>query len=225
MTRIPRLRMSLALAASAAIAMTALASPAHAVDPTPEQNAMLLQASDLPSSYGTPTDTSFTNVQKSAEFADACATPDGNAPGTTIPDQLNLFSDLDYPSGMSWIQSISVYKSKAQATKAFGQMVAKAVPKCQGSVTTTKGDDNITIPARTTTVSTKVKGGTIVSTLKATTKSGAKAPYADLYQRRLVARVGDAIESLLLDSPKPITAAQRATQDSTFAKLLARYNG
>jgi len=225
MTRLPRMRTSLIAAASAAIAVTALATPAFAVDPTPAQNAMLLQASDLPSSYGKPLDTSFTNVQKAGELADACFTPDGNAPGTTVADQLNLFADIDYPAQLTWIQSIYVYKSKAQATKAFGQMTTKAVPQCKGSKTTTKGDDDITIPARTTAVTAQVKDGIIVATLKATTKGGGTAPYADNYIRRLTARVGDAIESLQVDSPKPITAAMKATQDSTFAKLLARYNG
>lgn len=225
MTMTARLRLSLTLTATAAIAVIALAAPASAVDPTPAQNAMLLQASDLPSAYGTPTDQSFTNVQKAREFADACSTPTATPIGTSIADQLNLFSEIDYTSGLNWVQAISVYASKAQATKAFGQMSTRAVSKCQGSATTTKGDDDVTIPARTTSVSAKVKSGVIISTLKATSKSGGTAPYADLYQRRLVARVGDAIESLLLNSPKPITAAQRATQDSAFAKLLARYNG
>jgi hypothetical protein len=225
MTRIPTLRLSFALVASAAIAATALAAPAFAVDPTPAQNAMLLQASDLPSSYGTPADSSFTNVQKGGEYEIACFAADGDNPVSSVADRLNLFSDLDYPSGMSWLQSISVYKSKAQATKAFGQMATKAVPKCQGSFTTTKGDDNITIPARTTKTTAQVKNGIIVSTLKATSKDGGKSPYADGYIRRLMAQVGNAIESLQVDSPKPITAAQKTEQDSTFAKLLARYNG
>jgi hypothetical protein len=222
MTRFLTSRISLSVAA-VAIAATAFAAPAFAVDPTPAQNAMLLQASDLPSSYGKPAESSFTNVQKGGEYELACFAADANNPGTTIADQLNLFVDLDYPSGMTWLQSISVYKSKAQATKAFGQMT-KSLPKCQGSRTTTKGDDDITIPPRTTTVSAQVKDGVIVATLKATSKSG-KAPYADTYIRRLTSRVGDAIESLQVDSPKPITAAMKAKQDSTFAKLLARYNG
>ena len=223
MTRSLTSRISLSVAA-AAIAVTAFAVPAHAVDPTPAQNAKLLQASDLPSSYGTPEDSSFTNVQKGGSFSSACFAADDNDPVTTFEDQLDMFSSLDYPSGISWNQSIAVYKSKAQATKAFGQMT-KSLSKCQGSATTTKGDDNITIPARTTTVTAKVKNGVIVATLKATSKAGAKTEYANAYLRKLTARVGNAIESLTIDSPKPITAAQRATQDSTFAKLLARYNG
>ena len=224
MTRFLTSRISLSVAA-AAIAATAFAVPASAVDPTPAQNAKLLQASDLPSSYGTPADSSFTNVQKGGELEFACFAANGNDPGTSILDQLTMFSNLDYPSGTSWNQSIFVYKSKAQATKAFGQMTTTAVPQCQGSATTTKGDDNITIPARTTTVTAKVSEGVIVATLKATSKAGAKTPYANAYLRKLTARVGNAIESLTIDSPKPITAAQRATQDSTFAQLLARYNG
>ena len=223
MTRFLTSRISLSMAAAALVA-TAFASPALAADPPPAQNAMLLQASDLPSSYGTPEDSSFTNVQKGGSLSSACFGADYNDPETTFEDQLDMFSSLDYPSGISWDQSIAVYKSKAQATKAFGQMT-KSLSKCQGSATTTKGDDNIPIPARTTTVTAKVKDGVIVATLKATSKPGAKTEYADAYLRKLTARVGNATESLTIDSPKPITAVQRATQDSTFAKLLARYNG
>ncbi len=224
MTRSLTSRISLSVAA-VAITATAFAAPAFAVDPTPAQNAMLLQASDLPSSYGTPTDQSFTNVQKGAEFADACFTATGDAPGTTVGDQLNLFSEIDYSSGLNWIQDIYVYASKVQATKAFTQMATKAVPKCQGTDTTTKGDDNVPMPPRTTTVTAKVTDGIIVATLKSTSKPGAKARYADSYSRRLTARVGTGIEALQLNSTKPITATQKRTQDSTFAKLLARYNG
>ncbi len=70
-----------------------------------------------------------------------------------------------------------------------------------------------------------MKDGVIVATLKATSKAGAKTLYANAYLRKLTAQVGNATESLTIDSPKPITAAQRATQDSTFAQLLARYSG
>jgi hypothetical protein len=224
MSRILSTRLSVSLAA-AAVAVTALAAPALAVDPTPAQNAMLLQASDLPSSYGTPTDQSFTNVQKGAEFAVACFTATGDAPGTTVGDTLNLFSEIDYASGLNWIQDIYVYASKAKAVKAFTQMTNKAVPQCQGSNTTTKGDDDVPMPARTTTVSAKVANRVIVATLKATSKPGAKPLYADSYSRRLTARVGTGIEALQLNSTKPITAAQKRTQDSAFAKLLARYDG
>jgi hypothetical protein len=185
---------------------------------------MLLQASDLPSSYGTPEDSSFTNVQKGGALEFACFSADYNDPTTSIADRLTMFSSLDYPSGISWNQSIAVYKSKAQAAKAFGQMT-QALPQCQGSATTTKGDDNVTIPARTTTVTAKVKDGVIVATLEATSKAGAKTEYANAYLRKVTARIGNAIESMTIDSPKPITAAQKRTQDSTFAKLLARYNG
>ena len=223
MTRLLTSRISLSVAA-VALAATAFASPALAVDPTPAQNAMLLQASDLPSSYGTPEDSSFTNIQKGGSFSSACFAADYNQPETTFADQLDMFSSLDYPSGISWDQSIAVYKSKAQAIKAFGQMT-KSLSKCQGSATTTKGDDNFTIPARTTTVTAKVKDGVIIATLKATSKAGAKTEYANAYLRKLTARVGNATESLTIDSPKPITAAMKATQDATFAKLLARYNG
>lgn len=224
MSRLLSTRLTVSLAA-AAVAVTALAAPAFAVDPTPAQNAMLLQASDLPSSYGTPTDQSFTNVQKGAELGDACFTATGDAPGTTVADQLNMFSEIDYSSGLNWIQDIYVYASKAKAAKAFTQMTTKAVPMCQGTDTTTKGDDNVPMPPRTTTVTAKVTNGVIVATLKATSKPGAKARYADSYSRRLTARVGTGIEALQLNSTKPITAAQKRTQDSTFANLLARYNG
>ncbi len=223
MSRLLSTRLSVSLAA-AAVAVTALAAPALAVDPTPAQNAKLLQASDLPSSYGTPAPSSFTNVQKGGELEFACFAAEGNDPTTSVGDKVTMFSNIDYPSGISWNQAIFVYKSKAQATKAFGQLTS-AVPKCQGSATTTKGDDNTTIPARTTTVTAKVTNGVIVATEKATSKAGAKTPYADAYLRKLTARVGNAIESLTVDSPKPITAAQKRTQDSAFAKLLARYNG
>ncbi len=83
----------------------------------------------------------------------------------------------------------------------------------------------LAIPARTTNVTSKVVDGLIIPTLKATTKPGEKAMYADAYLRKLVARIGNAVESLTIDSPKPITAAQKSQQDSTFAKLLSRSNG
>ena len=218
------LRLTLAMSA-AAVAATALAGPAFAVDPTPSQNAMLLQASDLPASYGKPSDSSFTNVQGGGALASACTTANGQNPGTSIPDKANLFSTIDYSSGMTWSQSIYQYASVAEASKAFAQMVSKAVPQCNGSAVSTKGDDNSKIAPRTTVVSAKVKKGIIVATYKATTKGGGKPPYADSYTRLLTKLSGNAIESLNLISSKPISVKQQALQDATFAKLLARYTG
>jgi len=225
MTRSLRTRALVTLSASLMIVGTALASPALAVDPTPAQNAMLMQASDLPASYGKATDASFTNVQGAGGLATACFLADGNTAGTRIDDSGNMYSQLYYPSGMQWNQDVSQYKSAAQSKKAFAQMVNKAVPKCTGSYSTTKGDDNVTIAKRTTVTSAKAANGVIVATKQSTSKGGGKAPYANQYTRMVTTQVGNAIESLTVISPKPITKAQIAKQDSLLKTLISRYQG
>lgn len=224
MTRNLSTRIAMSFAAVAAVAVTALAAPALAVEPTPAQNAMLLQASDLPEAYGTPTDRSDTNASTGGSFVSACMTASGDNPGTKFEDQSALFSQVVYPSGMMWSQDINVYKSPAQAKKAFAQLVA-VLPQCNGSSSTTKGDDNITMPKRRTTVTASVKKGVIVTTTTEVTTGKGTPRYADEYMRTVMAPVSNAIESLLVVSKKPITKAQIAVQDATLATLLARYQG
>lgn len=223
MTRSLSTRIAMSVAVVAAVAAAAFAAPAVAVPPTPAQNAMLLQASDLPASYGKPTDSSDTNASTGG-FMSACMTAHGDNPGTKFEDQTALYSQLVYPSGMMWSQDINVYKSAAQATKAFAQLVA-VLPQCNGSSSTTKGDDNITMPKRTTTVTATVKKGVIITTTTEVTTGKGTPRYANQYMRTLIARVSNAIESLLVVSPKPLTKAELAKQDSTFASLLTRYKG
>ena len=56
MSGILNTRRTIATALMITVAATALAAPALAVDPTPEQSHLLLQSSDLPASSGKPTE-------------------------------------------------------------------------------------------------------------------------------------------------------------------------
>ena len=82
MSGILNTRRTIATALMITVAATALAAPALAVDPTPEQSHLLLQSSDLPASYGKPTDASFTNVQSGGVLASACTTATFDSPAT-----------------------------------------------------------------------------------------------------------------------------------------------
>lgn len=230
MSGILNTRRTIATALMITVAATAFAAPALAGDPTPDQSHLLLQSSDLPASYGKPTDASFTNVQSGGVLASACTTATFDSPATTIADQLTMTSEIVYPKGPTWSQSIDVYASEAQAKRAFAQMRDKALRKCNGTAVDTTGDDGVTIPARRTVATAKVKDGIIIATVKSTTAGGGTPPYGDSFVRILTKQTGNAIESLRIieDGPKlpsaAVTARYEAKQDAIFTTLVSRYH-
>lgn len=211
--------------AAVATGSLAVAAPAMASDPTPAQAKMLLQPSDLPSSYGKATDGSFQNVQAGGVLASLCATPDFQAVNTSVKDSQSMFSNVDLSTGETWAQSIFTYPSKATARKAYNQLVKRSVAECKGTDSTTKGDDNVTIPKRTTVVNTSVANGILTSASSSTSKGGGKAPYADNYTRIVAVLNGNAIESLAIFGAKPISASKAAKQDEILSNLVGQYKG
>ena len=217
MSRIVNTPNTIAAALMITVAVTGLATPALPADPTREHSRLLLQSSDLPASYGKPTDASFTNVQSGGALASACTTATFDSPTTTIADQVNMTSEV-------------VYTSEAQAKRAFAQMRDKALRKCNGTAVATTGDDGVTIPARRTVATAKVKDGVIIATVTSTTAGGGTPPYGDSTVRIHTKQTGNAIESLHMieDGPKlpsaAVTARYEAKQDAIFTTLVSRYH-
>jgi hypothetical protein len=190
--------------------------------------AYLMTAGDLRGDYGALADSSTNDFGRGALPSACNALVDGvQVIGKAAPS--TMYSELDYPGGLMWQNTVFTYPSAARARVSFDQLRRRALAGCRGEAFDPYGDDFADVPNVNADAARALPPNgawpRFVSASSHILLEPASAPpgYADNYGFGVFALVDNAIVQVRVYSTRPITNVARADAVHVAARVSERY--